>query len=117
MWSSMTGSVERDIAVELEGEPAERVFFGDGDYALSLDRLAEVAERAGGAISAHCLMPNHVRIVAMSGNEHGLQRTFRTAHRHCTGCINADTDGRGAVERQLYQARHAPEMDPRVRGG
>jgi len=62
------------------GNRRERVFFEDSDYALYLDLLAEAAERAGVAIWSYCLMPNHVRIVAVPGDEDGLRRTFRYVH-------------------------------------
>jgi putative transposase len=87
--------------VTQRGNRRERVFFEDGDYALYLDLLAEAAERAGVAIWAYCLMPNHVHIVAVPGDEDGLRRTFRHVHRHYTGFINA----RMRMTGHLWQGR------------
>lgn len=83
------------------GNRRERVFFEDGDYALYLDLLAEAAERARVAIWSYCLMPNHVHIIAVPGDEDGLRRTFRYVHRHYTGYINA----RMRVTGHLWQGR------------
>ncbi|MES1971496.1 MAG: transposase [Pseudomonadota bacterium] len=83
------------------GNRRERVFFEDGDYALYLDLLAEAAERAQVAIWSYCLMPNHVHIIAVPGDEDGLRRTFRHVHRHYTGYINA----RMRVTGHLWQGR------------
>jgi putative transposase len=87
--------------VTQRGNRRERVFFEDGDYALYLDLLAEAAARAQVAIWAYCLMPNHVHIIAVPGDEDGLRRTFRYVHRHYTGYINA----RMRVTGHLWQGR------------
>jgi len=71
------------------GNRRERTFFEDGDYALYVDLLAQAAGQARMAIWAYCLMPNHVHIIAVPEDVHGLRRTFRFVHRHYTGYINA----------------------------
>ena len=76
------------------------MFFEDGDYALYLDLLAEAAARAQVAIWAYCLMPNHVHIIAVPGDEEGLGGRSRV-HRHYTGYINA----RMRVTGHLWQGR------------
>lgn len=40
-------------------------------------------------IWGYCLMPNHVRIIAVPQDADGLSRAFRYVHRHYTGYINA----------------------------
>lgn len=87
--------------VTQRGNRRERVFFEDGDYELYLDLLSEAATRSGVAIWGYCLMPNHVHIIAVPGDEDGLRRTFRTVHRHYTGYINA----RMRVTGHLWQGR------------
>ena len=87
--------------VTQRGNRRERVFFEDGDYELYLDLLSDAAARSGVAIWAYCLMPNHVHIIAMPGDEDGLRRTFRYVHRHYTGYINA----RLRVTGHLWQGR------------
>ena len=87
--------------VTQRGNRRERTFFEDGDYQLYLDLLAEAAMRASVAIWGYCLMPNHVHIIAVPGDEDGLRRTFRTVHRHYTGFINA----RMRVTGHLWQGR------------
>ena len=83
------------------GNRRERTFFEDGDYALYLDLLADAAGRAGVKIWSYCLMPNHVHIIVVPGDEDGLRRTFRHVHRHYTGYINA----RMRVTGHLWQGR------------
>ena len=87
--------------VTQRGNRRERVFFEDGDYALYLDLLADASARARVAIWGYCLMPNHVHIIAVPGDEDGLRRTFRYVHRHYTGYINA----RMRVTGHLWQGR------------
>ena len=52
-------------------------------------------------IWSYCLMPNHVHLVAVPGEEDGLRRCFRYVHRHYTGYINA----RLRVTGHLWQGR------------
>ncbi len=87
--------------VTQRGNRRERTFFEDGDYALYLDLLADGAERAGVEIWSYCLMPNHVHLIAVPGDEDGLRRCFRFVHRHYTGYINA----RLRVTGHLWQGR------------
>lgn len=87
--------------VTQRGNRRERVFFEEGDYALYLDLLADAAAHAQVAIWSYCLMPNHVHIIAVPGDEDGLRRTFRHVHRHYTGYINA----RMRVTGHLWQGR------------
>ena len=67
----------------------EKTFLEDGDYELYLHLLSDPAARSGVAIWSYCLMPNHVHIMAVPGDEDGLRRTFRYVHRNYTGYINA----------------------------
>ena len=62
--------------VTQRGNRREPTFFGDGDYRLYLDLLAEAAHRAGTEIWAYCLMPNHVHLILKPGNADGLRATF-----------------------------------------
>jgi len=87
--------------VTQRGNSRERVFFGDGDYALYLNLLAEAAGQAGVAIWGYCLIPNPVHIIATPSDGDGLRRTFRYVHRHYTGYINA----RMRVTGHLWQVR------------
>lgn len=75
--------------VTQRGNRRQRTFFGDEDYALYRDLLAEAAERAEAEIWCYCLMPNHVHVILVPSDEDGLRRTFADAHRRYTGFINA----------------------------
>ena len=87
--------------VTQRGNRRERTFFEDADYALYLDLLAQSAARHGVEVWSYCLMPNHVHVVAVPGDEDALGRTFRDLHRQYTGYINA----RMRVTGHLWQGR------------
>jgi len=87
--------------VTQRGNRRERTFFGDGDYALYRDLIADAARKAGSEIWAYCLMPNHVHMIIVPSTQDGLRRTFADAHRRYTGHINA----RLKVTGHLWQGR------------
>jgi hypothetical protein len=49
--------------VTQRGNRREAIFFEDGDHEVYLDLLAEQALKAGVAVWAYCLMPNHVHLI------------------------------------------------------
>ena len=65
------------------------VFFEAGDYRLYRPLIATAARRAGTAVWAYCLMPNHVHLIVTPTDTDGLRATFAEAHRRYTGAINA----------------------------
>jgi len=102
-WLVSPASCSRGIPhhITQRGNRRESVFFEDGDYELYLDLLADAAAHAQVTTWSYCLMPSHVHIVAVPGDEDGLRRTFRYVHRHYTGFINA----RMRVTGHLWQGR------------
>ena len=87
--------------VTQRGNRRGQTFFEDGDYQLYKDLLGEAVRRAGCEIWCYCLMPNHVHLIVVPGDEDGLRRTFADAHRRYTGYINA----RLRVTGHLWQGR------------
>lgn len=87
--------------VTQRGNRRERVFFGDDDYALYRDLLAERCRKAAVACWAYCLMPNHVHLVLMPGHADGLARALGETHRRYTGFVNARARQTG----HLFQSR------------
>ena len=87
--------------VTQRGNRRQKVFFGDDDYALYRDLLAEGCRAAGVAVWAYCLMPNHVHVVLVPSDEHGLSHTFAELHRRYTGYVNA----RARTTGHLWQGR------------
>ena len=83
------------------GNRREKVFFGDDDYALYRDLLAEACRREGVAVSAYCLMPNHVHLILTPRTPEGLGRALGKAHRRYSAFVNA----RMRVTGHLFQAR------------
>ena len=89
------------------GNRREPVFFEADDYRL-YRRLVAAAWRAGAAVWAYCLMPNHVHLPIIPlgvtpADADGLRATFAKAHRRYTGAINARFRWTG----HLFQGRFA----------
>jgi REP-associated tyrosine transposase len=74
--------------VTQRGNRREPVFFEADDYRLYRRLVAAAARRAGTAVWAYCLMPNHVHLIATPAGADGLRATFAEAHRRYTGAIN-----------------------------
>ena len=64
-------------------------FFGDDDYALYRDLLAEHCRAAGVDVWAWCLMPNHVHLILVPSDPDGLRRALARVHRRYAGAIQA----------------------------
>jgi putative transposase len=75
--------------VTQRGNRRQEVFFEAEDYLLYRRLIGAAARRAGAAIWAYCLMPNHVHLIVTPTNEDGLRATFAEAHRRYAGAINA----------------------------
>src|SRR6195256_5300518 len=75
--------------VTQRGNGRARTFFGDLDYALYRDLLAENCRAAGVDVWAWCLMPNHVHLVLVPSDPDGLRRALARVHRRYAGVIQA----------------------------
>ena len=71
------------------GNRREPVFFEADDYRLYRRLVAAAERRAGAAVWAYCLMPNHVHLIVTPVDADGPRATFAEAHRRYTGAINA----------------------------
>lgn len=75
--------------VTQRGNGRARTFFGDGDYALYRDLLAENCRNAGVEVWAWCLMPNHVHLILVPSDPDGLRGALARVHRSYAGIIQA----------------------------
>jgi putative transposase len=75
--------------VTQRGNGRARTFFGDDDYALYRDLLAEHCRAAGVAVWAWCLMPNHVHLILVPTDADGLRRALAPVHRRYAGIVQA----------------------------
>lgn len=66
--------------VTQRGNYRQDVFFAEDDRRMYLSFLRESAERNGLAISAYCLMTNHVHVLATPEKEDALAKTFGRTH-------------------------------------
>ena len=75
--------------VTQRGNGRARTFFGDADYALYRDLLAEHCRAAGVEVWAWCLMPNHVHLILVPPVADGLRHALARVHRRYAGIIQA----------------------------
>jgi putative transposase len=75
--------------VTQRGNGGARTFFGDQDYVLYRDLLAEHCHAAAVEVWAWCLMPNHVHLILVPSDEDGLRRALSRVHRIYAGVIQA----------------------------
>jgi putative transposase len=73
--------------VTQRGNGRARTFFGDDDYALYRDLLAENCHAAEVEVWAWCLMPNHVHLILVPSDPDGLRRALARVHRGYAGAI------------------------------
>jgi putative transposase len=94
--------------VTQRGNRRLETFFGEADYRAYIALLAEYCAKAGVAVWAYCLMPNHVHLILVPEDEDGLRRALGEAHRRYTRRINVREGWRG----HLWQERfHSFAMD------
>ncbi|MBA4421781.1 MAG: transposase [Syntrophus sp. (in: bacteria)] len=109
------------------GNHREAVFTEPGDYSRYLNWLAQYAEKYSFDVWAYCLMPNHVHLVGVPGNDGSLARTFNTVHMKYAQHHNRKSGKTGHLwqgrffscvldERYVYAAIRYVEMNP-VRSG
>jgi putative transposase len=75
--------------VTQRGNGRARTFFGEEDYALYRDLLAEHCGKADVEVWAWCLMPNHVHLILVPADADGLRRALAAVHRRYAGAIHA----------------------------
>ena len=87
--------------VTQRGNRRELVFFEADDYRLYRRLVAAPARRAGTAVWAYYLLPNHVHLIVTPADADGLRATFAEAHRRYTGRSTLSSGGRAICSRSL----------------
>jgi len=96
--------------VTQRGNRRQPTFFGEDDYAAYRALLAEGCRKAGVAVWAYCLMPNHVHLILVPPEPDGLRAALGETHRRYTRFVNGREGWRG----YLWQGRFAScPMDER----
>ncbi|NQT50685.1 transposase, partial [bacterium] len=85
------------------GNRRQPTFFCDADHEAYIDLMAEWCGREGVAVWAYCLMPNHVRLLAVPSTAESLRRGIGEAHRRYSRRVNFREGWRGL----LWQGRFA----------
>ena len=93
--------------VTQRGNRREAIFFEDGDHEVYLNLLAEQACKAGVAVWAYCLMPNHVHLILKPAHSGDLGHAVGEAHRRYTNFL-----ARGRWTGHLFQSRLAGGPGP-----
>ena len=75
--------------VTQRGNGRARTFFSETDYAFYRDLLAQNCAAAGVEVWAWVLMPNHVHLILVPGDEDGLRRALAPLHRRYAGHVHA----------------------------
>jgi putative transposase len=75
--------------VTQRGNGRQRTFFADADYALYRELLRGHCAEAGVAVWSYVLMPNHVHLILVPGDEDGLRRALAPLHRRYAGHVHA----------------------------
>ena len=75
--------------VTQRGNGRAQTFFSDDDYAMYRDLLATHCAAAGVEVWSWVLMPNHVHLILVPGDEDGLRRALSVTHRRYAGHIHA----------------------------
>ena len=81
--------------VTQRGNRRQQTFFSDDDYAAYKTLLADYCGKAGVAVWAYCLMPNHVHLILVPETAEGLQQAMGEAHRRYTRRVNFREGWRG----------------------
>lgn len=74
--------------VTQRGNRRQTVFFGEADYQLYIEIMAECCRAANVAVWGWCLMPNHVHLALTPATTDGLSAALGRAHRRYTLAVN-----------------------------
>ncbi len=72
--------------VTQRGNRRQSVFFSDDDYRAYADLLAEGCAGFGVAVWGYCLMPDHVHLILVPGDEAGLRAALAMDEAHLLAC-------------------------------
>jgi len=75
--------------VTQRGNGRAQTFFGDGDYRLYRDLLAQACRDARVEVWAWVLMPNHAHLILTPADADGLRRALAPTHRRYAGHVHA----------------------------
>jgi putative transposase len=113
--------------VTQRGNNQQRIFDGHNDYQFYCRLINRYKNTCGVAISAYCLMPNHIHLIAIPKKEDSLARLFNKAHTVYAQYLNARRNTSGHIWQgrfyscamtpaHLYRAIRYVEQNP-VRAG
>ncbi len=67
--------------VTQRGNRRQKTFFCEDDYCYYIELITEFSRQSGTQVWTYCLMPNHVHLVMIPGEEDGLRTTLGEVHR------------------------------------
>ncbi len=87
--------------VTQRGNRGERIFFGDDDYALYRDSLAESCRKFGVEVWAYCQTPNHAHLILTPSDASGLGLAFPAPTASMPASSTPGSPDRPSVSRAL----------------
>lgn len=75
--------------VTQRGNGRAQTFFDEADYQACRDLMVEQAVACGVQVWSWVLMPNHVHLILVPGEEDALRRMLLSVHRRYAGRIHA----------------------------
>ena len=91
--------------VTQRGNRRMQTFFHTDDYLYYLELVSASCRKAGTAVWAYCLMPNHVHLVMVPADADGLRRAIGEPHRKYARRINKRNNWRGHMwQERFYSA-------------
>ncbi len=88
------------------GLNGRQTFFSDEDYSVYLQFMAESCRRYNVEVLAYCLMPDHVHMIAVPGEERSFAYCFRVGHGRYTQYMNKRIGRKG----QFWQGRYSAHL-------
>ncbi len=86
------------------GSRRQSTFFDEADYRAYLELLKETKTEFAVEIWAYCLMPNHVHLVAVPDDEHGLAKMLGITHHRYARRVNKAHGWRGHLWQERFHS-------------
>ena len=96
--------------VTQRGVQKRKTFFRSLDYLTYLELLRVYKKRAGVAVWAYCLMPNHIHMVVVPESENSLAKCFGPLHAQYAAKVNATHGWQGHLWQQRFYSTAMDEV-------
>ena len=84
------------------GNPGQRIFATDQDYAEYVELVSEGCARARVTVLGYCLLPKQVQLILIPQNVKALRNALGEAHRRFTRAVNLRRNRQGSLFRGRF---------------